>query len=136
MGAVSCAIVDKSREWELLDFFLAPRPYCYRCPFKMKHPECDCFCVEFLENVIKNETTRTGCSYSSWTNSKAGPGLLLPPDDFMPKLKELCDKYGILLFADEVLTCMGRTGKMFCMEHWNVTPDIMTLGKGFEMAFL
>ena len=62
-------------------------------------------------------------------------GSVVPPDDFMPRLRQLCDKYGILLFADEVLTCMGRTGKMFCMEHWDVTPDVTTLGKGFGNGF-
>ena len=53
----------------------------------------------------------------------------------MPKLRDLCNRKGILLFADEVLTCMGRSGKMFAMDHWNVTPDIMTLGKGFGNGF-
>ncbi len=134
MGAVSCAIVDKSQGMRAPGFFLAPRPKCYRCPFKMKHPECDCFCVEHLENIIKNETTGQVAAVVLEPIQGWG-GSVVPPDDFMPKLRQLCDKYGILLFADEVLTCMGRTGKMFCMEHWDVTPDITTLGKGFGNGF-
>lgn len=59
----------------------------------------------------------------------------MPPDDFFPKLRTLCDKHGILLMIDEVLTSMARTGKWLCMEHWNVVPDIVTLGKGFGNGF-
>ena len=62
-------------------------------------------------------------------------GSVIPPDDFFPKLRELCDKHGILLMADEVLTSMGRTGKWLCMEHWDVVPDVVTLGKGFGNGF-
>ncbi len=57
-------------------------------------------------------------------------GYLVPPDGFLPGLRELCDRHGILLIADEVQTGVGRTGKMFAVEHWNVQPDIMTLAKG------
>lgn len=62
-------------------------------------------------------------------------GSVIPPDDFFPKLRKLCDQHNILLMADEVLTSMGRTGKWLCMEHWNVLPDVVTLGKGFGNGF-
>jgi len=62
-------------------------------------------------------------------------GSVMPPDDFFPKLRKLCDKHGILLMADEVLTGMGRTGKWLCMEHWNTLPDVVSLGKGFGNGF-
>lgn len=62
-------------------------------------------------------------------------GSIMPPDDFFPKLRRLCDHYNILLMADEVLTGMGRTGKWLCMEHWNVMPDLVSLGKGFGNGF-
>ncbi|MBT3380950.1 MAG: aspartate aminotransferase family protein [Lentisphaerae bacterium] len=62
-------------------------------------------------------------------------GSVIPPDDFFPKLRTLCDNHGILLMADEVLTGMGRTGKWLCMEHWNTLPDVVTLGKGFGNGF-
>lgn len=62
-------------------------------------------------------------------------GSVMPPDDFFPKLRKLCDKHGILLMIDEVLTSMSRTGKWLCMEHWDVVPDIVTLGKGFGNGF-
>ena len=62
-------------------------------------------------------------------------GSVIPPDDFFPKLRALCDKHEIVLMADEVLTSMGRTGKWLCMEHWDVLPDVVTLGKGFGNGF-
>jgi 4-aminobutyrate aminotransferase-like enzyme len=62
-------------------------------------------------------------------------GSVMPPDDFFPKLRALCDELGILLMADEVLTCWGRTGKWLCMEHWDVVPDVVTIGKGFGNGF-
>ena len=62
-------------------------------------------------------------------------GSVMPPDDFFPKLRKLCDDTGILLMADEVLTCWGRTGKWLCLEHWDVLPDVVSLGKGFGNGF-
>ncbi len=62
-------------------------------------------------------------------------GTVMPPDDFFPKLRALCDELGILLMADEVLTSWGRTGKWLCMEHWDVLPDVVTIGKGFGNGF-
>lgn len=62
-------------------------------------------------------------------------GSVIPPDDFFPKLRQLCDRHHLLLMADEVLTSMGRTGKYLCMEHWGVLPDVVTLGKGFGNGF-
>lgn len=134
MGSVSLAVSNPSQGLRAPGFFLAPRPNCYRCPFKMTHPECDCYCVDFLEESIKQETTGQVAAIVLEPIQGWG-GSVFPPDDFMPRLRKLCDKLGVLLFADEVLTCMGRTGKTFAMEHWDVTPDITTLGKGFGNGF-
>jgi 4-aminobutyrate aminotransferase-like enzyme len=62
-------------------------------------------------------------------------GSVMPPDDFFPKLRKFCDERKILLMADEVLTSWGRTGKWLCMEHWDVVPDIVSIGKGFGNGF-
>jgi 4-aminobutyrate aminotransferase-like enzyme len=62
-------------------------------------------------------------------------GSIMPPDDFFPKLRAFCDRKGILLMADEILTSWGRTGQWLCMEHWGVTPDVVTIGKGFGNGF-
>lgn len=62
-------------------------------------------------------------------------GSVMPPDDFFPKLRKFCDERGLLMMIDEVLTSWGRTGKFLCMEHWDVVPDIVTIGKGFGNGF-
>jgi 4-aminobutyrate aminotransferase-like enzyme len=62
-------------------------------------------------------------------------GSVVPPDGWIQRIRAICDEYGILLMADEVLTCMARTGKMFAMENWDTVPDVMTLGKGFGNGF-
>ena len=127
LGAVSCAIMNQSTGLRAPGFYLAPRPNPYRPTLPVKNPDSGKEYIDFLENIYVNETTQQVAAVvlepiQGWAGS------VVPPDDFMPLLREWCDSKGILLFADEVLTCMARTGKMFCMEHWNVTPDIMTLG--------
>jgi len=134
MGSVSLAIVDKSQGMRAPGFLLAPRPNCYRCPFKLTYPECKCFCADHVDDVIKNETSGQLAAIVLEPIQGWG-GSVVPPDEFMPKLRKIADKYAALLMADEVLSCMGRTGKMFAMEHWDVTPDITTLGKGFGNGF-
>src|ERR1700691_550510 len=72
---------------------------------------------------------------SFWSRFKGGPVRPYPPEDFFPKLRKWCDARSILLVADEVLTSMGRTGKYLAMEHWDVIPDVVTIGKGFGNGF-
>lgn len=134
MGAASCAMVDRTQGMRAPGFFLVPRGYCYRCAFKLTYPECQLHCVDFIETVIKNETTGRLAGIvlepiQGWAGS------IVPPDGWIQKIRALCDRYNMLLFADEVLTCMGRTGRMFAMEHWNTVPDVLTLGKSFGNGF-
>ena len=63
-------------------------------------------------------------------------GAVVPPDNYWPLLRALCDKYGCLLIADEVITGFGRTGKMFACEHWDITPDMMTVAKGITSGYI
>jgi len=134
MGAVGCGRLDPSQGLRAPGFFLVPRGNCYRCAFKMKYPECDIYCVDYIRTVIKEETAgRVAAIVLEPIQGWAGS--VVPPDGWIQKIRALCDEYGILLMADEVLTCMGRTGKMFAMEHWNTVPDVMTLGKGFGNGF-
>jgi len=111
MGAVSLARVDFTQGMRAPGFFLVPRPYCYRCAFKLTYPDCGIHCIDYIRTVIEEETT----------NRVAG--IVLEPVQ------------GWALMADEILTCMGRTGKMFAMEHWDTEPDVMTIGKSFGNGF-
>ena len=134
MGAVGCARLDPSQGLRAPGFFLVPRGNCYRCAFKMKYPECDIYCVDYIRTVIKEETANKVAAIVLEPIQGWG-GSVVPPDGWIQKIRALCDEYGLLLMADEVLTCMGRTGKMFAMENWNTVPDVMTLGKGFGNGF-
>ncbi len=137
LGSVSLAVVGKDSHMRAPGFFLAPRPNPYRDAFGRSEEEAwknsDMY-IKVLEGKIDNETSGNLAAIVLEPIQGWG-GSVVPPDDFIPKLRELCNRKGILLFADEVLTCMARTGKMFAMEHWDVTPDIMTLGKGFGNGF-
>jgi 4-aminobutyrate aminotransferase-like enzyme len=134
MGAVGLARLDASQGLRAPGFFLAPRAFCYHCAFKMTYPACGLHCLHYLDTVIREETAGQVAAVvlepiQGWAGST------VPPDGYLPELRRFCDERGILLFADEVLTCMARTGRMFCVEHWNVVPDVMTLGKGLGNGF-
>lgn len=134
LGAVSLARLDPTQGLRAPGFFLAPRPFCYRCAFGKTHPECGLHCLKYIDTIIKEETAgRVAAIVMEPVQGWAGS--TVPPEGFMPALRQFCDERGILLFIDEVLTCMGRTGKMFCVDHWDLVPDVLTLGKGFGNGF-
>jgi 4-aminobutyrate aminotransferase-like enzyme len=116
-------------------FYMVPRPDTYRPWWTREDGSLDTEkYLEFYDEFIKNATTNQVAAFcvepiQGWAGS------IMPPDDFFPKLSAFCKERGILLMADEVLTGMGRTGKYLCMEHWNVVPDVVTLGKGFGNGF-
>lgn len=116
-------------------FFLVPRPVPYRPLFKKADGTIDTDAyIAFYEDTVQNVTTGQLAAFvvepiQGWAGS------IMPPDDFFPKLRAFCDRHQMLLIADEVLTCMGRTGRWLAMEHWNTEADITTLGKGFGNGF-
>jgi 4-aminobutyrate aminotransferase-like enzyme len=134
MGAVGLAQLDASQGLRAPGFFLVPRGNCYRCAFKQKYPECGLMCVDYIRTVIREETSKRVAGIV-FEPVQGWGGSVVPPDGWVQAIRELCDEYGIMMMADEVLTCMGRTGKMFAMENWNTVPDVMTLGKGFGNGF-
>ena len=116
-------------------FYLVPRPSPYRPMFTTADGEIDTDAyLDFYDEFIEVATTGQVAAFVLEPVQGWG-GSVVPPDDFFPKLRSLCDARGILLMADEVLTSMGRTGKYFCMEHWDTAPDVVTLGKGFGNGF-
>jgi len=107
-----------------------PYAYCYRCPFKLTYPKCDIQCVNFIETNIFTSVTAScdvGAMIVEPIQSDAGD--IVPPDEFLIRLKELCEKYGILFIDDEVKVGFGRTGKMFAIQHLGIEPDLVVLGK-------
>ena len=116
-------------------FYMVPRPNPYRPLFKKPDGSIDTDAyIDFYSEFITEGTTGQVAAIvlepiQGWAGS------VFPPDDFFPKLRKWCDSRKILLFADEVLTSMGRTGKYLAMEHWNTLPDVVTLGKGFGNGF-
>jgi 4-aminobutyrate aminotransferase-like enzyme len=134
MGAVGLARLDASQGLRAPGFFLVPRGYCYHCEFRQKYPECNLLCVDYIRTVIKEETAGRVAGIVLEPIQGWG-GSVVPPDGWIQRIRQLCDEFGIMMMADEVLTCMGRTGKMFAMQNWETVPDVMTLGKGFGNGF-
>jgi 4-aminobutyrate aminotransferase-like enzyme len=103
-------------------------PFCIRCPFGRTYGSCRFECVGAVETAILTATS--GKPAAMFVEPIQGNGgIVVPPPEYYPKLREVLDKYKMLLVADEVQTGFGRTGRMFAMEHWNVVPDIVTGGK-------
>jgi len=113
-----------------------PQPYCYRCMFGQKYPECGLQCVKYVDEVIELEgggEKMAGIIFEPVTGAN---GIIVPPPEYFPRLREVCDKWGVLMIADEVMSGFGRTGRWFAMDHWGVVPDIMTMAKGATCAYL
>ncbi len=108
--------------------------YCYRCPWGLEYPSCELNCAQDVERAIQFEGPETVAAVIAEPVSVSS-GVSVPVKEYWPKLREICDKYGVLLIADEVITGFGRTGKMFAVEHWKVTPDIMTFAKGVTSGY-
>ncbi len=110
-------------------------PYCYRCHFGWTRETCHRECITHVEDVIRFEGAQNIAAIflEGVTGSN---GLLVPPDDYWPRMREMCDKYGILLVSDEVMSGFGRTGKWFAVDHWGVVPDIITCAKGLTSGYV
>ncbi|MEW5725854.1 MAG: aminotransferase class III-fold pyridoxal phosphate-dependent enzyme, partial [Thermodesulfobacteriota bacterium] len=111
-------------------------PYCYRCPFRAEHPQCDLLCARHVEDVVVREGgARRVAAFIA--EPIMGPGgIIVPPDGYWQLLRGICDKYEMVLISDEVMTGFGRTGKWFGVEHWGVVPDMMTMAKGITSGYV
>jgi len=110
-------------------------PYCYRCPFGWTLETCHRECISHVEQVIQFEGPQhvAALLLEGVTGTS---GLMLPPDDYWPRMREICDRYDILLIDDEVMSGFGRTGEWFAVNHWDVVPDVMTLAKGITAGYV
>ncbi len=107
-----------------------PYAYCYRCPFKLNYPECHYWCVDFIDEFVLQKYVPPEDVAAILVEPIQGEGgYVVPPPEYFQRLKKLADKYDILFIDDEVQAGMGRTGKWFAIEHWNVEPDITCSAK-------
>jgi taurine--2-oxoglutarate transaminase len=110
-------------------------PFCYRCPFGQKKEFCKRECTSHLEEIIRYEGPDKIAAVIM-EGVVGSNGLIIPPDDYWPSVRRICDKYGILLISDEVMSGWGRTGKWFAVDNWGVTPDIITTAKGITSGYV
>jgi 4-aminobutyrate aminotransferase len=107
-----------------------PYAYCYRCPFKLEYPRCHYWCVEFIDEfIIQKHAPQEDTAAIIFEPIQGEGGYVVPPPEYFQKLKKLADRYGLLLIDDEVQCGIGRTGKWFAIEHWEVEPDIVCIAK-------
>jgi 4-aminobutyrate aminotransferase len=108
-------------------------PYgnCFHCQYNLRYPDCRLACVDYIEREIFTRIAPPEDVAAIIVEPVLGEGgYVVPPPDWLPALRDLCDRHGILLIADEVQSGMGRTGKMFAVDHFGVVPDIIILAKG------
>lgn len=110
----------------------APDHYCYRCPFGLAYPECRVQCARYLDYMIKEEGNVAALVVEPVVGTN---GRIVPPPEYFPLVRKICDENSVLLVADEVMSGWYRTGPPFAIENWGVTPDIITTAKGATAAY-
>jgi len=137
--AGSLAATGDPRRWAMepagkgQDVVFAPEVNCYACPIKHTYPSCGVACADYVEHMIRNESDVAAVIAEPVVGTN---GVLVPPPEYFPKLRKICDDHGVLLIADEVMTGWGRTGEWFAVNHWNVRPDILVTAKGITSAYV
>ena len=116
-----------------LGFVFAPEVNCFACPIKHTYPSCNVACVDYIEHMIANESNVAAIILEPVTGTN---GVLIPPAEYFPRLRKICDAHGVLMIADEVMTGWGRTGKWFAVDNWGVQPDILVTAKGITSAYV
>ena len=114
----------------LIDVPHIPPAYCYRCPYGQTYPACGVACADALETEIRRQGPETVAVFIAEPVVGATLAAAVPPPEYWPRVQKICDHYGVLLIADEVMTGFGRTGRWFAVEHWKVVPDILVTAKG------
>jgi adenosylmethionine-8-amino-7-oxononanoate aminotransferase len=138
IGAVSVGGIDLFHQIFsplLFKSYKAPSPYCYRCEFGASRPSCKFICLKKMENLLEKHHKNIAGLIIEPLVQGAG-GMITSPAGYLKRVRKLCNKYSILMIADEVATGFGRTGKMFACEHEDVRPDILCLAKGITGGYL
>lgn len=119
----------------LIDFPHIEAPNCYRCE-DPSHDSCGQRFADHLRLAIERAGPETIAGFVMETVSGATSGALVPPPEYLERVRRVCDDYGILLILDEIYTSLGRTGRNYAFEHWGVLPDLVTMGKGVGGGFV
>ncbi len=132
MGSLSATGISKRKmmfEPTLTGFIHTFPPICFHCRYEKKYPQCGIFCARTIERVVEFEGPESVAALIIEPIGNTG-GIVIPPDEYLPLLREICDRHGIVLIFDEMITGFGRTGSMFAAQTFNTTPDILCMGKG------
>ncbi len=106
-----------------------PYAYCYRCSFGLEYPACNMRCLEYIRDTFEIHLSPDEVAAIIFEPIEGEGGFIVPPKEFPEGLRKICNENGIMLIDDEVQSGMGRTGRMFAVEHFNVVPDIITMAK-------
>jgi len=109
--------------------------FCYRCPYERTFPSCDIACVDDLERVIRQEGPDSVAAFIAEPVVGATLGAVPAVDGYWQRARAICDKYDVVLIADEVMTGVGRTGRNFAVDHFKVVPDLIVAGKGLSAGY-
>ena len=113
-----------------------PYGYCYRCTLEQEYPACNMLCTRYLDNILSDPASGLGSVAAVVLEPVQGhEGFIVPPDEFVPNIRKICDKHNVLMILDEIITGFGRTGKMFCFQYSNIIPDILVCAKGIASGF-
>ena len=110
--------------------------YPYRCAFAGCEGQCNLSCARELEQAILQVGPENVAAFVAEPVVMAGVAGGVPPADYFPLIREICDRYGVLFIADEIITGFGRTGKIFAIEHWQVEPDMIVFAKGVSSGYV
>ncbi len=138
LGAVGVGGLDLFHEVYrplLTQHVSVPAPYCYRCPLSLTPDSCRKKCFDAMEEVIAAHHRRIA-AFIVEPLVQGAAGIIIAPEGFLKRIRDVCDHYGMLLIADEVAVGFGRTGRMFACEHEAVSPDILITGKGLTGGYL
>jgi adenosylmethionine-8-amino-7-oxononanoate aminotransferase len=120
----------------LLPFPQIPEVHCRRCPFGFTYGRCQIECATALDDTIHREGADTVAAFIAEPVSGAANGAVVPPPEYFPLIRQICDRHDVLFIADEVMTGFGRTGANFALDHWHVAPDLIVCAKGLGAGYV
>ncbi len=130
--------IKSSWRAKVSDVVYIPYPTCYRCPFRLQYRDCDLLCLQYIEEVLETVALPEHIAGLIIEPILVNGGLYVPPDEYMKGIMDICQKNEFLFISDEVYTGIGKTGRFLVTDHWDITPDLLCLGKaiggGFPLA--